>query len=73
VADFAALFPVEVISSMLGIPKEGQQQIRLWTDEFLHRERNDPNITESGLTASTEMHRYVLDLARGRSGGSRTA
>jgi len=26
-----ALFPVEVISSMLASPKEGQQQIRLWT------------------------------------------
>jgi cytochrome P450 len=64
VADFAALFPVEVISSMLGIPRERQQQIRLWTDEFLHREQNDPNITESGLTASIEMHQYILELAR---------
>jgi cytochrome P450 len=64
VADFAALFPVEVIASMLGIPKGERQQIRLWTDEFLHRGLNDPNITESGLVASVEMYEYVLALAR---------
>jgi len=64
VADFAALFPVEVISSMLGIPDGERQQIRLWTDEFLHREQNDPNITESGLVASLAMHEYLLNLAR---------
>jgi cytochrome P450 len=64
VADFAALFPVEVISSMLGIPAGERQQIRLWTDEFLHREKNDPNVTERGLVASLEMHQYLLELAR---------
>src|SRR6202012_1622684 len=37
VADFAALFPVEIISSMLGVPAGERQQIRLWTDGFLHR------------------------------------
>src|SRR6201996_7106617 len=31
VADFAALFPVEIISSMLGVPSGERQQIRLWT------------------------------------------
>src|ERR1700727_3640871 len=30
VADFAALFPVEIISSMLGVPAGERQQIRLW-------------------------------------------
>ncbi|MDX6429317.1 MAG: hypothetical protein QOE54_1683 [Streptosporangiaceae bacterium] len=64
VADFAALFPVEIICSMLGVPAGERQQIRLWTDEFLHREQNDPNITESGLIASAEMFEYMLELAR---------
>src|SRR3984893_2956352 len=41
VADFAALFPVEIISSMLGVPAGERQQIRLWTDGFLHREENN--------------------------------
>jgi cytochrome P450 len=64
VADFGALFPVEVICSMLGIPAGERQQIRLWTDEFLHREKNNPNVTDAGLTASIEMFQYALDLAR---------
>jgi cytochrome P450 len=64
VADFAALFPVEVISSMLGIPAGERQQIRVWTDEFLHREKSNPNVTERGVIASLEMHRYMLELAR---------
>jgi cytochrome P450 len=64
VADFAALFPVEVISTMLGIPEGERQQIRLWTDEFLHREPNNPNATHEGVLASFAMHEYMLELAR---------
>jgi cytochrome P450 len=64
VADFGALFPVEVISSMLGVPAGERQQIRLWTDELLHREKNNPNITDAGLTASIDLHDYALGLAR---------
>jgi cytochrome P450 len=64
VADFAALFPVEIISSMLGVPEGERQQIRLWTDEFLHREANNPFATESGVAASAAMGEYFLDLAR---------
>jgi cytochrome P450 len=64
VADFAALFPVEIISSMLGVPAGERQQIRLWTDGFLHREENNPFATESGVAASMAMGDYFLDLAR---------
>src|SRR6202030_451607 len=64
VADFAALFPVEIISSMLGVPAGERQQIRLWTDGFLHREENNPFATERGVAASMAMNEYFLDLAR---------
>jgi cytochrome P450 len=64
VADFAALFPVEIISSMLGVPDGERQQIRLWTDGFLHREENNPFATESGVAASTAMGEYFLALAK---------
>jgi cytochrome P450 len=64
VADFAALFPVEIISSMLGVPAGERQQIRLWTDGFLHRDENNPFATESGVAASMAMNEYFLDLAR---------
>jgi cytochrome P450 len=64
VADFAALFPVEIISSMLGVPAGERQQIRLWTDGFLHREENNPFATESGVAASMAMGEYFLALAK---------
>jgi cytochrome P450 len=64
VADFAALFPVEIISSMLGVPEGERQQIRHWTDAFLHREKNNPFATESGVAASMAMGEYFLELAR---------
>ena len=37
VADFAALFPVEVISAMLGVPAPDRQQIRHQVDAMLYR------------------------------------
>ena len=37
VADFSALFPNEVITTMLGVPKEDRHQIRLWLDLLLKR------------------------------------
>jgi cytochrome P450 len=45
VADFGAKVPMMVISSMLGVPEEDREQIRQWTDEFLHREpgETDPS------------------------------
>jgi cytochrome P450 len=64
VADFAALFPVEIISSMLGVPAGERQQIRVWTDGFLHREENNPFATEHGVASSMAMGEYFLALAR---------
>ena len=38
VQDFGAKLPVMVISSLLGIPEEDHEQIRIWTDGLLHRD-----------------------------------
>jgi cytochrome P450 len=64
VADFAALFPVEVISAMLGVPPADRQQVRVWVDTFLHRRPGDPNTTDEGIEASLDMAVYFLELAR---------
>lgn len=64
VADFAALFPVEVISSMLGVPEGERQQVRMWVDMLLHREEGNPNTTTEGIEASLELAQYFLDLVR---------
>jgi cytochrome P450 len=64
VAEFAALFPVEVISTILGVPDGQRQQVRLWVDELLHREEGNPNTTQAGMEAGLHMAGYFLELAK---------
>jgi len=64
VAEFAALFPVEVISAILGVPEGERQQVRLWVDMFLHREEGNPNTTQEGMEATLHTAGYFLDLVR---------
>ena len=64
VADFAALFPVEVISAMLGVPGPDRQQIRHWVDAMLYRETGSAEITPEGMVASLELATYFLDLVQ---------
>ncbi|MGO8871112.1 MAG: cytochrome P450 [Acidimicrobiales bacterium] len=64
VADFSALFPVEIISRMLGVPEGARQQIRHWLDASLHREPGQMDPTPEGVRASTESWLYWLELAR---------
>jgi cytochrome P450 len=63
VADFGALFPVEVISRMLGVPAADRQQIRHWVDISLHREPGENEFTPEGQQAAIEMGAYFYHLA----------
>jgi cytochrome P450 len=63
-ADFAAPFPVEVISQILGVPKGDRQQIRHWTDDMLHREPDDPRPTQQGMASGLNQTLYFLDLSK---------
>jgi cytochrome P450 len=64
VGDFGALFPVEVISAMLGVPEPDRQQVRHWVDSFLSREEGNPNTTQEGIEASLLMASYFLELTK---------
>lgn len=46
VQEFSAPFPVEVITTMLGVPEEHAQQVRIWIDESLHREPGQVEVGE---------------------------
>ncbi|HEV7760548.1 MAG TPA: cytochrome P450 [Acidimicrobiales bacterium] len=63
VADFSALFPVEIISRMLGVPEGEHQQIRHWLDASLHREPGQMDPTPEGMTAVLEQAGYYFELA----------
>ena len=64
VADFSAPFPVEIISRILGVPEADRQQIRLWTDDMLHRDENDHRTTQAGMEAGLNQVLYFLELIK---------
>jgi cytochrome P450 len=64
VAEFAALFPVEVISAMLGVPEPDRQQIRHWVDTMLFREQGNAKTTQVGIEASLALAEYFLELTK---------
>lgn len=66
VQDFAALFPVEIITGMLGVPPESRQQIRLWLDVFLEREPGRIGTSKKGMEALVATGVFYHDLIRKR-------
>lgn len=66
VVDFSALFPNEVITTMLGVPKEDRDQIRRWVDLLLERRIGEIVVPPTGLEASMNTGVYYYNLIRQR-------
>lgn len=66
VADFSALFPNEVITTMLGVPKEDRNQIRLWLDLLLERQPGEIATSKQGYEASMNTGIYYYNLIQQR-------
>jgi cytochrome P450 len=66
VADFSALFPNEVITTMLGVPREDRDQIRQWLDLLLERHPGQIATTPRGYQASVNTGMYYYDLVSKR-------
>jgi cytochrome P450 len=66
VQDFSALFPVEVITTMQGVPQEDSQRVRLWIDALLHRESGEVEMNEVGSKAAIDMAIYYFKLVKQR-------
>jgi cytochrome P450 len=62
VADFAAPFPVEIISRMLGVPEGDRQQIRHRIDAGLHREPGQTMPSPENEQAQLENGIYFHEL-----------
>ena len=62
--EFSAPFPVEIISTILGVPPERRQQIRLWTDQMLHREEGSPTSTQAAAEAGMAQGMYLYELVQ---------
>jgi cytochrome P450 len=66
VQDFSALFPVEIITTMLGVPPEHRQQIRHWIDKSLEREPGSIHMTEEGVEAGIAAGVFYYELIQQR-------
>lgn len=69
VGDFTAKLPMDVISTLLGIPEADRDMIRGWSNDFLHRDPGNPHVTERGLRAMADAQVYyqeALDERRAR-------
>ncbi|MFP6641221.1 MAG: cytochrome P450 [Myxococcota bacterium] len=58
VEEFGARLPVMVISSLLGVPEEDQDQVREWTDALLHRDPGETGTTETHEKLSQQLWGY---------------
>lgn len=66
VQDFSALFPVEVMTILQGVPEPDRQQIRLWIDDFLHRDPGQVEMSEEGMKSAIDMSVYYYQLIKER-------
>ncbi len=62
--EFAAPFPVEIISTILGVPPEDRQQIRLWTDAMLHREEGSAMSSQAAQEGGMAQGMYLFQLSQ---------
>ncbi|MEE3330954.1 MAG: cytochrome P450 [Myxococcota bacterium] len=63
--EFAVKFPMDVISVLLGIPKEDRDRYRLWVDRGLERDP-DGKVTSDSIKGIGESRQYVNDLIKER-------
>ena len=64
IGDFAAKLPMDVISRMLGVPRDDEDVLRAWSDTLLHREPGIPDVTPAGTEAAMALGRYFFDFVR---------
>ena len=66
VQDFSALFPVDLMTTLQGVPEQDRQQIRLWIDDLLHRAPGEVEMSEAGMKSAVDMAIYYYRLTKQR-------
>ncbi len=72
IADYAALLPMDVICTLLGVPGADQHELRAWSDDLLHRVEGVPDVTSDGVEAAYRLYKYFSAFVaerRARPGG----
>jgi cytochrome P450 len=58
VKEFTAKLPMDVISTLLGIPKEDRDSVRNWSNDLLHRDPGNPMPTRRGIDSLVKLQAY---------------
>lgn len=66
VEDFAARFPMALISELMGIPEADRDRVRAWSDDFLARDPGDPAPPPRAVAAEAALADYFLEVRRDR-------
>ncbi|WP_373082987.1 cytochrome P450 [Zhongshania sp.] len=59
VQDFGRWIPMDVISSLLGIPVEDRRKVNQWADDMLHREEGSTEVGEKSMAAIGALYEYL--------------
>lgn len=66
VQDFAAPFPVEVVTRMTGVPEQFRQQVRAWSDEITRFKPGQVSRDTSANRAILELFTFYYNLVQQR-------
>ncbi len=66
IGELAAKLPMDVISTMLGVPPEDRDALRGWADALLHREEGRGEVTEAGRDGARNLVRYFATTLAAR-------
>jgi len=71
VQDFGRWIPMDVISSLMGIPEEDRRNINQWADDMLHREDGEESSGERAMAAVGAIHQYLHGVLADRKANPR--
>jgi len=71
VQDFGRWIPMDVVSSILGIPVEDRRKINQWADDTLHREPGNQGMSERGMKAIVAVNEYFQNVLKDRKANPR--
>ena len=66
IPDFAGKLPMDVISEMIGVPREDRAQLRTWADLVVHRDEGVQGLPPAAAASALRMLHYFTEMLADR-------
>ena len=66
ITEFASLLPMDVISELVGVPRQDRQHLRSLADAVMHREDGVSDVPQTALVAAMDLLVYYADMVKRR-------